>query len=227
MLWLAACYLAILLAPGLPFFGTQAVRLLRESWDGLIRADAKGNIRPVGATSLAEELFAMLDDSIPQTQTGPVTLNPDPGATALTINNPAPGDGIKINGGDLTFSGGGGIHLPEGSPLDIKGNGLTIDGSMNLNHGFYLWNGVPLGLGGGAGGTTTFLGKIISGTSDTYIVDLYGSGSGEDPTDRVTVTIPEIHPAEELPVGMWLNPIFQFTNGATVTYETQIPIWLS
>lgn len=228
MLWLAACYLAILLAPGLPYFGDQAVRLLRESWDGIIRADPKtGIIRPTGATSLAEELFAMLDDRVPQTQVGPTTMNPDPGATALTINTAVPGNAIAINGGDLTFSGGGGIKLPEGSPLTITGNGLTVDGSMNLNKGFYLWNGVPLGLGGG-GGTTTFLGKVVSGTGNTYRVDIYGVGSTGDPTTRVTVIIPEIDPDEEIPVGTWLNPIFQFTPGVgNPTYECQVPIWLS
>ncbi len=212
----------------LPFFGTQAVRLLRESWDGVLKADPKtGDIRPVGATELSQELYAMLDDKVPLTQVGPVTMNPNPGATALTINTQTPGNAIAVNGGDLAFSGGGGIKLPEGSPLTVDGNGFTVNGNMNLNKGFYLWNGVPLGFGGSTTGTTTFLGKVVSGTGDTYRVSLYGSGSGEDPTDTVTVTIPEIDPDEEIPVGTWLNPIFQFTNGTTVTYECQVPIWLS
>ncbi len=215
----------------LGFFGTQAVRLLRESWDGILHADPKtGIIRPIGATNLAEELFAMLDDKVPQTQVGPVTLNPDPGATALTINNPGPGDGIKMDGGDISFARGGGINLPEGSPLNITGDGLTITGSMNLNTGFYLWNGVPLLPGGG--GTTTFLGKVVSGTGDTYRVDIYGHGSNHDATlEAVVVTIPEIDPDDEIPVGTWINPIFKFTNtvdGRSVTtYQCQPPVWLS
>ncbi len=249
MLWLAACYLAILLIPGLPFFGTQAVRLLRESWDGIIKADPKtGIIRPTGATSLAEELFAMLDDKVPQTQIGPTTMNPAPGTTPLTINNPGPGNGIMMNGGDISFARGGGINLPEGSPLNIAGNGLTVDGSMNLNKGFYLWNGVPLLPGGGGTGTTAFLARVVSGTGDTYLVDIYGNGAAHSKTNPspaggsvdiknpdsgppVMATVPEIDPDEEIPAGTWISALYQFSNivnGQTaITFEFQCPIWIS
>ncbi len=248
MFWLAACYLAILLVPGLPYFGEQAVRLLRESWDGILKADPKtGIIRPTGATSLAEELFAMLDDKVPQTQVGPTTMNPDPGTTPLTINNPGPGDGIKMNGGDISFARGGGINLPLGSPLNITGDGLTVDGSMNLNKGFYLWNGVPL-LPGGGGGTTVFLARVVSGSGDTYLVDVYGNGADHATTNPspaggavniknsdsgppVTATVPQIHPAETLPVGTWISALYQFSNvvdGQTaITFEFQPPVWLA
>ncbi len=235
MLWIAACYLAILLIPGLPFFGTQAVRLLRESWDGVIKADAKtGIIRPIGATNLAEELFAMLDDKIPQTQVGPVALNPDPGVTPLTITNPIPGptgstpDAIKINNGPITFAGpGSGITIPDGGTFNFTGGGFNIDGSIHLTNGDYLKDGIPVS--GGGAGTTAFLGKVVSGTGDTYVVDLYGNGSGRVKTATVEVTIPQIADDETIPAGTWINPVFRFTVvgiETTTTYECQVPIWL-
>ncbi len=238
MLWLAVCYLIILLIPCLPFFGTQAVRLLRESWDGQIKADAKtGIIRPYGATNLAEELFAMLDDKIPQTQVGPVALNPDPGTTPLTINNPVPPvgstppDAIKINNGPITFKGpGSGITIPDGGTFNFTGGGFNIDGSIHLTNGDYLKDGIPIG-GGGGTGTTVFLGKVVSGTGDTYRVDIYGHGKDYDATaENVVVTIPEIDPDDEIPAGTWINPIFRFTNtvdgGSVTTYQCQPPVWL-
>lgn len=190
----------------------------------------------------------MLDDSVPQTQTGPVTLNPDPGATAMTINTAAPGNALAINGGDLTFSGGGGINLPEGSPLTIDGNGFTVNGNMNLNKGFYLWNGVPLHFTGGTSGTTVFLAKVVSGSGDTYLVDIYGNGSNHGPTNplpfgsavnissgtsgpSVTATVPQIDPDETIPVGFWISALYQFSNvvdgNTVITYEFQPPVWVS
>lgn len=231
----------------LGFFGDQAVRLLRESWDGIIHADkSTGDIRPVGATSLAQELFAMLDDKLPQNQTGPVTMTPNPGVTALTIVGANPGsNGIKMDGSNLDFSRQGGITMPEGSPLNITGDGLKVDGSMNLNGGFYLWNGVPLGLD--KPGTTTFLAKVVSGTGDTYLVDIYGNGSKQPPTNpdpegtavnlknktsgpSVTATVPQIDPSETIPAGTWISALYEFTlviDGVTTTvFEFQPPVWL-
>jgi hypothetical protein len=161
-------------------------------------------------------------------------MNPDPGATALTINTAAPGNALAINGGDLSFSGGGGINLPEGSPLNITGDGLTIDGSMNLNKGFYLWNGIPL-LPGHGGGTTVFLARVVSGSGNTYQVNIYGNGSGQPPTNPlvgetrppVTATVPQIDPDEQIPAGFWISALYQFTNNGVTTYEFQPSIWIS
>jgi hypothetical protein len=230
----------------LGFFGDQAVRLLRESWDGVLHADpSTGDIRPVGATELALELFAMLDDKVPQNQVGPVTMTPNPGVTPLTIVGATPpSNGIVMDGSNLDFSRGGGITLPEGSPLKITGDGMTITGSLNLNGGFYLWNGVPLDMA--KPGTTTFLAKVVSGSGGTYLVNIYGNGSTQPPTNPqpggkvnvkdktsgppVTATIPQFNSMDSLPAGTWISALYEFTlptDPPTTTYEFQPAIWLS
>jgi hypothetical protein len=244
------------------------MRLLRETWDGIIKAAPRtGDIRPVGATSLAQELYAMLDDSVPQTQNAPVTINTPAGATGLTINASPGSNALQINGNMmlgngatftvckggsldqevLDLTGGGdtiGLDLkdkatqtscPNGQVFQVGPDGPVITGSLNLNGGFYLWNGVPLMF---EGGTTTFLGKVVSGTGNTYKVDIYGNGDTQPATmPGVTVTIPQIDSAETIPPGTWLNPIFQFTipsldplTGQPITikvYQCQIPVWLA
>ncbi len=260
--WFLVVLLAVCLTPMLPFFGEQAVRLLRESWDGIIKADSSGNIKPHGAQLLADELFAMLDDNVPQTQNAPVTLNqqpnPDgtPGPVPLTINNPFGGRAIVTNGdiaigegGSLTVCKGGylaneqlnlaqkqgglGINVrqklsldkcPNGDTFRADGAGVTVTGDLNLNGGFYLWNGVPLHFGGG---TTVFIGRVVSGAGDTYVVDLLGHGYLDDPTARVNVKIPQIATDEQLPEGFILPAVHKLTNRAGQTvYQSQPAVWV-
>lgn len=105
-------------------FGDQAVRLLREGWGGVIEPDVNGNLVERGATSLAEELYAMFSDDIPQTQNAPLTLNKkDPNAGApLTINNDFGGSSLDVNGGDTTFNGGNfTVATPQGTATIVAG----------------------------------------------------------------------------------------------------------
>jgi hypothetical protein len=89
--------------------------------------------------------------------------------------------------------------------------------------------------GGGTSGTTVFIGKVDSGTGDTYQVFLYQAGpTGQPDSSPVTVTIPMIDPTDTIPSGTWLNPIFQFPApsdqfgdaGTGFIYSCQPPVWM-
>ncbi len=121
-----------------PFFGTQAVRLLRESWGGILRKDPEGDYVEKGAAQLAEELYAMFDDNIPQTQNAPVTMNlSNPAGPGFTINNPAGGNSFNVNGGNTSIGGntnngdtisiGGGTFNNATNTFDFGGNTITIN----------------------------------------------------------------------------------------------------
>jgi hypothetical protein len=81
----------------------------------------------------------------------------------------------------------------------------------------------------GGGGTTVFVGKVVSGSGDTYQVRLYQAGPDGDPDeDPVEVTIPTIDPAERIPADTWLFGVFQFQDAdGDDTYYAQPPIWLT
>lgn len=78
-------------------------------------------------------------------------------------------------------------------------------------------------------GSITLMGKVVSGSGDTYTVQLYSSGPGNPKDDGlVTVTIPTADPDDSLPGGTWLSPVCKFQNdkGADV-YYCQPPVWIS
>lgn len=81
---------------------------------------------------------------------------------------------------------------------------------------------------GGGGGTTVFVGKVASGTGDTYQVALYPDGSHGDAGDTVEVTIPMIAEDETIDPETWLFGIFLFTDAdGNEVYEAQPPVWMS
>ena len=241
------------------FFGSQAIRLLRESWDGVLRAKPDGQIVPHGANDLAQELFAMFDDDIPQTQNGPVTINQTGGDIPLTINNSNGGGGIDMNGGNLTFNNGGpnqegpigGITIGDGGSFNITNGSSTINGgsfdfnggTTTINGGAFNFNGSAISfddkttvtggqLGGSGGTTSVFLGKVVSGSENSYQVGLYGNGSSLPATATVTATVPQIASGETIPSGTWIGAVHKLTvkhplSDPVTTYEFQPPIWLS
>lgn len=88
---------------------------------------------------------------------------------------------------------------------------------------------------GGGGGTTTFLGKVESGSGDTYKVTLYQNGpKGSPDAQPVDVTVPMIDPSDQIPAGTWIAPIFQFpapadefgNAGTGSVYSCQPPVWM-
>ncbi len=254
-------------------FGTQAVRLLREAWGGIINPDAQGVLRERGAQQLAEELYSMFDDGIPLTQNAPLTLNQqNPNAPALQINNTFGGDSLTIDGGNFNFGGTGSLTINGNGPISIGGPAginipaagpipplppfpsepgfqpfppLTEPGATNVNeqlpqlpttNGITIGNpstpvtirGIPFPEGIVAAGTTNvFLGRVQSGSGNTYTVQLYGNGSGQAATALVVATVPQIDSGETIPPGTWLAAVHEFLNGDTLTYEFQPPVWMS
>lgn len=89
---------------------------------------------------------------------------------------------------------------------------------------------------GGGGGATVFMGKVSSGSGDTYQVTLY-SGGPDAPADSpdVKVKIPMIDLADQIPADTWIGPIFQFPatagvfgdSGEEFSYYCQPPVWMS
>jgi len=91
-------------------FGTQAIRLMRESWKG--------------AQELAEELFAMFQGDIPLEHNAPITITSNTDEAPLTLR--AFGDlGTVItisrigDSGTIVFDGDGNLQFgdPAGNPI--------------------------------------------------------------------------------------------------------------
>lgn len=252
MSWIDRFACGYLCLPLLGFFGAQAVRLLRESWDGVIRARSDGEIRPFGATNLAYELFAMLDDKIPQTNNAPVTINTPVNGDGLTINSNPGDNAFSVNGGDVAM--GGNAFGPSdlsfgrnptatnpGDTVAVGGKSITLGdigggavppSTLNFNGDAFL-NGVPLGQGGGGGGagggTSTFLGKVVGGSGVVYTVALYGGGPDLAPTAVVTATVPQLD--DTISPGTWIAAVHEFVRAdrdgePILTYAFQPPIWL-
>lgn len=81
---------------------------------------------------------------------------------------------------------------------------------------------------GGDAGTTSFLGKVVSGGGNKYTVTIYDNGPDADSSiGDVTVFIPQIAAEEVIPPGTWLSAIMQFTdNDGNDVYYCQPPVWL-
>lgn len=74
---------------------------------------------------------------------------------------------------------------------------------------------------GGASATTVYLGQVISGTGNTYTVEIYGT-NGES-AGQVTATVPQIESSEQIPAGTWIAAVHKFDGDV---YKFQIPVWL-
>jgi hypothetical protein len=81
-------------------------------------------------------------------------------------------------------------------------------------------------LGAATAGTTVFIGKVVSGSGDTYQVTLYPDGKDGEPGDTVEVEIDSMHEDEELDPDTWLYGIFQFGAGDEATYTCKVPVWM-
>lgn len=92
-----------------------------------------------------------------------------------------------------------------------------------------LPNLAPIIPAGGGSDSTSFLGRVVSGSGNQYIVTIYDNGPGFDSTiGDVLVTIPQISANEVIPPGIWLSSIMQFTdNDGNDIYYCQPPVWVS
>lgn len=80
----------------------------------------------------------------------------------------------------------------------------------------------------GGGGTTSFIGRVVSGSGANYRVTIYDQGPQFDSTiGDVNVTILMIDSREQIPAGTWISPIMQFTDGdGNDSYFAQVPVWM-
>lgn len=119
---------------------------------------------------------------------------------------------------------------PDQPDIPPTGPGLTVVGVLgNDPSGDVPPRGEPGGPAPLSGGGNVSLGRVVSGSGDTYVVDLYGAGSGMPATARVVATVPQIDPAAVIPEGTWLAAVHAFIpDGLTgvVTHEFQPPVWL-
>ena len=103
-------------------------------------------------------------------------------------------------GGDLT-----------GQWVDVV---MRIDNTTTPVSRTYMFTFTP-----GGGGD---IGIVVSGSGDTYLVQLYPNGFDNDPGDLVTVIIPSIDPDEIIEPGTKINGITKTGEG----YYYQPPVWL-
>lgn len=190
----------------------QKIRLMRTKWPN--------------AQTLAEELYAMLNDDIPVSTNAPMTINNPTPAAPLTINQTSgdlPSIVFKKNGQP---AGSLGFDPKTGQPQlkDKNGNPATGQGTIS--------SPPP---------QTVFLGQIIGGSGDTYTANLYRQGKGVGPVLNpdgsslvATVKVAEIAGAETIPAGRWflvdyLGPVVADSQGQLSVqsgqYWLQAPIW--
>jgi hypothetical protein len=165
-------------------FGRHAMRLMRERWSKL------------GVDALAEEIFVILSNAnLDLSHSGPITLTQEGDDPAIRIRSGSPFPNISIERDesvDLEI-GSEGIESPSGEAT--TGVGSTA-GSTSVT------------------GTSVFMGTVVSGSEDTYEVELQNGQS-------VTAIQQQITAGETIPAGT-VTPIFLIGG----TYMMQAPVWL-
>lgn len=197
-------------------FGSQKVRLLREDWPS--------------PTELAEELYAMMDDSIPaDLGNGPITANNPTSLPALTLGTSGDIGGVvlQVNGANGQPVGGivlGDNGLQFASPSQLQAIATGGPGTLPV-FGTNNPPGIDLaGTGTGANTSsapTSFPGTIVGGAGSTYSATIYPDGldgKGQD----VAVTQLQIDSSETIPAGTSVI-IVQTSDGK---YQMQVPVWL-
>jgi hypothetical protein len=120
----------------LMFFGKDAIRMLRETWEGVVNvtedpATGQKQVKPEGADLLAQEIFSMLNDSTPQTNDAPVTINQPSGGMGLTINGQAGSPpSLHVTGGDVTMATAGNIAIGKSTSATSIGANITLSGNQ-------------------------------------------------------------------------------------------------
>ncbi len=174
-------------------YNNQRVRLLRESpWPN--------------AQALAEELYAMF------ASTDPVEIP----------------EGIHLQIGDtdrfpIEIDGYGDDEFPllrinrTGGSFDV-----LIDASGDLiTRGVEEDGDAPADETAEVSATSTFPGKVVSGSGATYSVDIYQNGLSQTAT-RVTVTQLQIDASETIPADTWAT----VTRQSDGSYFMQVPVWM-
>lgn len=169
-----------------PDFQTETQRLLRDDWESQ------------GVTTFSQEVWALMQLLQNFNTTGKATATQQAADTPpITINQPfsiGSGPGIVINrlGQDGQVA----------SSLAITPQGITTDDGSGP---------IPIGAGGGG-----LPGSIVSGTGNTYLVNLTGP-----PAKTVTVTQLQIDPSATIPAG---TSVIVYQVGTK--YVMLVPVWL-
>jgi hypothetical protein len=188
-----------------PFMPNEAERLTRERWRDV--------------NDFAEELKAIWQNA-PVTIDGPVTINNSTGGSSMIINQGDVGDtAITINSNPIPSIEPGNIvtTITNSSVTNIYGDGTTehFDDPPNQPALPTPGDGDPVGGGGGGG----FPGRVVSGSGNTYQVDVYQTSLAASPVLR-TVTQLDILAGESIAPGTW---VVVGTLGAG--FFMQSPVW--
>lgn len=221
------------------FFGQQAIRMLRESWEGIVPVSTdpisqQQQVRPVGADLLAQELFSVLNDSTPQTQNAPVTINQAAGAMGLTINSSGSTSDpavLNVTSGNITLAGTGTVLVgtsststTDGSTVVLQGSNLVIPpiGQLPLAATSYdplsptQLPTINLGILGSASPGQAYIGQVKSGTgAGPYQVSLIGINGD------VSVTPEVVGVGYNIPVNSWQIVVAADNNSGGVNYLMQ------
>lgn len=177
----------------------ERMRLLSETFAG-----------DRGAMRLAQLLSTFVNNpNIPVTTNVPLTMRTPEGVAPFNVNNRS-SDGDPL----FTFTNGRGGLL--GTISWSPSNGVystTPDGQIIRT---------PASAGGGSSSTgNVFPATIISGSSNTYSVDVFRSGRGGQ-ASRVSATHPQIGTSETIPAGTKCQVVLSGSS-----YEIiGIPVWL-
>lgn len=218
------------------FFGTEAIRLLRERWGTNVQA-------------LAEELYAILQKSIPWSTSAPGTINNPGSGPGLTINQTGAGPALVINpsptvppsfpglppvpASDFTPTGTSGLPGSDLPPITVGygPDGGIVLGGTSLSFQAPPVNGVPgtvYNIAGqnpnnnpqpqqGGGGMP---GQVVSGSGTTYQCKVWPQGTAL-PSLTVSVKQLQIADGESVPANTWVI-VAKTTNGS---YYMQAPVW--
>lgn len=178
--------------------GKAAVRFIRTQWRSV--------------QDFAEECYALFNDKLPLTHSGPITLTPEPGTTAINIiTSDDDTDPITVNGQPITTGGGGGgtdLRDIEWPDLPTEDEILAIPPPGD--------NPIPL------------YGEVIAKISgDTYSVRCWARDPDSFPPIGVlTVQQRLIDPDDTIPPNTPVQ-VLAFPNGGVIQKAVmQVPVFL-
>ncbi len=212
-------------------FGTESMRLLRETWPN--------------PTELAQELYAMFQDDISLTQKGPIKFEPAPGVTPIQVTLPNGSNPGNIIQWQQQPSGGGPtLPAPATGGIQFSSDGGTtyysnyIDARV-FEGGTYVTYNIA---GDGSPNQNLLLvkaqqsgggipGQVLSGGPGPgpYQVKIYPGGLSAPP-QTVSATVLQIAADDTVPVNSW-HPILSVPNPSQQVgappklYYFQPPVW--
>lgn len=189
-------------------FSYRSIRLLREKWRNV--------------QQLAEEIYSIFNTEGTDVIRGSLDITPTDDTTPVAVHLPSDfpdgAPGFTISRGDTTIS--------------ISPEGITITAG-----------GVTTTLGGGGTDLTTIvglenapdeapfavMGQVVSGTGDTYQVELFADAQLAVSMGVVEVHQGQIDSDEQIPSGT-VTPVLGYPVTAagvtTAQYVMQVPVWL-